>query len=143
MLGAIRNILVKHFIDLGGDWRDTVLLSGAGRGGTTWLAELINYRNDLRYMFEPFYAGEVAGAAAFANWQYVDPADAAPRLSGYARDVVTGRTRHQRVDMYNRRLISTRRLIKEVRANLMIGWLAQRFPGMRILLLLRHPLATV
>jgi hypothetical protein len=143
MVGAIRNILVQHFVDLGGDWRDTVFLTGAGRGGTTWLAELMNYRNDWRYIFEPFYAGEVADAAPFANWQYVAPGDPAPLLAGYADDVVTGKTRHQRVDMFNRKLFSTRRLIKEVRANLMVGWLADRYPGMRIVLLLRHPLATI
>jgi sulfotransferase family protein len=143
MIGAIRNVLVKHFVDADPDYRRTLFLSSAGRGGSTWLAELLNYRNDFRYMFEPFYAGEVPAAAAFANWQYLRPDEESPEHLRYAIEVLTGRLRHDRVDMYNRRLFCSRRLVKEVRANLMIGWLAKNFPGMKIIYLLRHPLATV
>lgn len=143
MIGAIRNVLVKHFVDADPDYRRTLFLSSAGRGGSTWLAELLNYRNDFRYMFEPFYAGEVPAAAAFSNWQYLRPEEKSPEHLRYATEVVTGRLRHDRVDMYNRRLFCSRRLVKEVRANLMIGWLAENFPGMKIIYLLRHPLATV
>ncbi|HLJ83700.1 MAG TPA: sulfotransferase [Candidatus Eremiobacteraceae bacterium] len=143
MIGAIRNVLVKHFVDSNRDPRRTLLITSAGRGGSTWLAELLNYRNDFRYMFEPFYAGEVPAAAAFANWQYLRPNEDSPAHLRYADEVLTGRLRHDRVDMYNRRLFCSRRLVKEVRANLMIGWLAKNFPGMKIIYLLRHPLATV
>jgi hypothetical protein len=143
VIGAIRNVLVKHFVDADPDPRRTLLLTSAGRGGSTWLAELLNYRNDFRYMFEPFYAGEVPAAAAFANWQYLAPDEDSPTHLRFATEVLTGRLRHDRVDMYNRRLFCSRRLVKEVRANLMIGWLAENLPGMKIIYLLRHPLATV
>lgn len=143
MIGAIRNVLVKHFVDSNRDPKRTLLVTSAGRGGSTWLAELLNYRNDFRYMFEPFYAGEVPAAAAFANWQYLRPDENSPQHLRYATEVLTGQLRHDRVDMYNRRLFCSRRLVKEVRANLMIGWLAKNFPGMKIIYLLRHPLATV
>jgi len=37
------------------DWakNDVVFVSGSGRSGTSWLANLCNYRNDFRYLFEP------------------------------------------------------------------------------------------
>ncbi len=143
MIGALRNVLVKHFVDADPDYRRTVLLTSAGRGGSTWVAELLNYRNDFRYMFEPFYSGEIPAAAAFANWQYLRPDEASPAHLRYAIEVLTGRFRNDRVDMYNRRLFCSRRLVKEVRANLMIGWLAENFPGMKIIYVMRHPLATV
>ena len=143
MLGAIRNILVKHFIDASPDAGRTVLLTGAGRGGTTWLAEMLNKRNDVRYMFEPFYAGEIPAARAFRNWQYLRADEKSPDHLAFAATVITGRFRHERVDMYNRRLFCSRRLIKEVRANLMIGWLCENFPGMKVIHLVRHPFATV
>ena len=37
------------------DHRQTVLLAGTGRSGTTWAANIINYANTYRFMFEPFY----------------------------------------------------------------------------------------
>ena len=39
-------------IDADPDHRKTTVLAGSGRGGTTWLAELINYENDYRFMFD-------------------------------------------------------------------------------------------
>jgi hypothetical protein len=36
-----------------------------------------------------------------------------------------------------------RRLIKDIRANLLLGWMRANFPGMPIILLLRHPCAVV
>lgn len=37
-----------------------VYMWGSRRGGTTWLQETINYRNDHRVMFEPFRENDVA-----------------------------------------------------------------------------------
>jgi hypothetical protein len=94
-------------------------------------------------MFEPFYSGEIKAAHAFSNWQYLRPRADSPAHLTYAAAVLTGRFRHERVDMYNRRLFCSRRLVKEVRANLMIGWLCENFPGMRVIHLVRNPFATV
>jgi hypothetical protein len=33
-------------LDVTGDPRNTVLIAGSGRSGTTWLAEIVNHRND-------------------------------------------------------------------------------------------------
>ena len=42
-------------IDLNYSPSNTVLIAGSGRSGTTWLSEILNYNNDYRSIFEPFY----------------------------------------------------------------------------------------
>ena len=43
---------VRAVLDWNGDLGRTVFLAGTARSGTTWLSELINHRNDYRYIFE-------------------------------------------------------------------------------------------
>ena len=129
------------YVDTGGDHRDSTFLAGSGRGGTTWIAELINHDNSYRFMFEPFFARHVPEVRAFANRQYLRPDDDDPVFLDPARRVVEGRIRNQWIDFYNHRTIAKRRLIKDIRANLFLKWLHLHFPGMPIVLLVRHPLA--
>jgi Sulfotransferase family len=57
--------------------------------------------------------------------------------------VLTGRLRDPWTDRFNGRIVARRRLIKDIRANLLLGWMRAHFPGMPIILLLRHPCAVV
>src|SRR5580704_5098197 len=139
--GAVRKVLVSYFIDHDPDHRRATLVSGMGRSGTTWLAELLNYRNDQRLLFEPFDHQRVALAVNFTDHQYLRADDADPRYLAPARAIVTGLLRDPFVDQHNRRLVCGRRIIKEVRANLILKWLHTQFPGMPIVLIVRHPFA--
>ena len=133
----------EFFIDAGSDHRSTVFLSGGGRGGTTWIAQILNFDNSYRLMFEPFCPAEVPLCRAFGSALYLRPDTVDPHRREIANRVVTGRMRNGWVDVYNRRWFSTRRLIKDIRTNLYLKWLYVNFPGMPIILALRHPLATV
>jgi hypothetical protein len=137
IVGAWRQL----YIDLDDDYRRTTILAGSGRGGTTWIGELINYDNEYRFMFEPFFARHVPEIRAFRNRQYLRPDDADPAYLGPARLVVTGRLRNTWVDFFNHRVFARKRLVKEIRANLFLKWLDRQFPGMPVVLLFRHPLA--
>jgi hypothetical protein len=64
-----------------------------------------------------------------------------PEFLAVARSIVTGRVRHPWTERFNRRLVADRRIIKEDFANLMMKWLHVNFPGMPLILLLRHPCA--
>ena len=137
VVGAWRQV----YLDADADHRKTTILAGSGRGGTTWVGELINHENDYRFMFEPFFARHVPEMRAFRNRQYLRPGDEDPVFVEPARLAVTGRLRNAWVDYYNHRVIVRKRLIKEIRANLFLKWLDGRFPGMPIVLVFRHPLA--
>lgn len=138
---AIRNIQVKYFIDHNTDHRNAVFVAGLPRSGTTWLGELINFRNESRYLFEPFDPSRVALAVNFGNHTYLRPTDDDPHFLAPARAIVTGLVREHFVDQWNRKIICGSRVIKEVRASLFLRWLCAHFPGMPIVLIVRHPFA--
>ncbi|HKW45585.1 MAG TPA: hypothetical protein VJN22_08000 [Candidatus Eremiobacteraceae bacterium] len=141
MIGAIRNVLCKHYIDRNHDPGASVLLASSGRAGSTWVAQVINYRNDYRLMFEPFREDVVPEAAVFRLNQYIRPTDKPAALLAAAENIFSGRVRHDWVDAYNRRLFVSRRLIKAIRVNLFLKWTRVNFPTMPVVLLLRHPCA--
>src|SRR5439155_17907235 len=60
-----------------------------------------------------------------------------------ADEILSGRVRSIWTDKYNRAHLPRKRLVKEVRGNLLLGWMHRNFPGMPIVLVLRHPCAVV
>ena len=132
------------YVDLGkGDPRSSVFLAGSGRSGTTWLSEIINHRRGYRYVFEPFNPREVDSFGHFRTKQYLRPEDRREKFLEPARLALTGRLRDRWTDRFNGRIVARRRLIKDIRANLLLGWMRANFPGMPIILLFRHPCAVV
>ena len=132
------------YIDLGkGDHENSVFLAGSGRSGTTWLSQIINHRRRYRYVFEPFNPREVGAFWHFGTKQYLRPDDRREEFLEPARLALTGRLRDPWADRFNGRILARRRLIKDIRANLLLGWMRANFPGMPIILLLRHPCAVV
>ncbi len=123
------------------DHRNSVFLAGSGRSGTTWVSEMINYRNEYRFVFEPFHPGKVRVCKNFRRKQYLRPDDRREEYLGPARKVLTGRLRSTWTDRFNKKFVARRRLIKDIRANLLLGWMRANFPGMPMILLLRHPCA--
>ena len=124
-----------------GDHRDSVFLAGSGRSGTTWVSGIIDHHNEYRLIFEPFHPGKVRVCKDFRRKQYLRPDDRREEYLGAARRILTGKLRSPWTDRFNTKLLARRRLIKDIRANLLLGWMAENFPGMPIVLLMRHPCA--
>jgi hypothetical protein len=129
------------YIDAQPDAARSVFICGAGRSGTTWLADVVNHANDYLLLYEPFNREQVRICSHFSLRQYLRPNDNDPTYLEPARKIFTGRIREGWVDQYNRRVISHRRLIKDVRSSLMLKWVRQHFPNMRIVFVMRHPCA--
>lgn len=123
------------------DYRRTVFLAGTGRSGTTWVADVINYANDYRLMFEPFYPEAVDILGHFRNRQYLRPDNRDARYLEPARTILSGAIRNKWIDRFNRKMVADKRLIKDIRANHLLGWIKANFPEIPIILLLRHPCA--
>ena len=134
---AIRRV---HF-DVNPDLSATTLVAGTGRSGTAWAANIANYDNSARYMFEPFNPYKVRICAGFRYRQYLRPSNEEQRYLGPARQILTGRVDDDWIDQFNRCIVSHKRVIKEIRANLMLKWLKTNFPEIRLVLMLRHPCA--
>jgi hypothetical protein len=135
-------ICSRFLVDRGTDQTSTIYVAGTGRSGTTWLSDLINHRNQYRQIFEPLHPLGPVGSV-FPRHLYLRPEDNDPVRLKTARDVLSGQVRGRDVDRFNRRLVSSQRVIKDISSNLFLKWLHDHFPGMPIIFLMRHPCAVL
>jgi len=138
-LSLPRRLLGRFHVDLAPDPSASTLLVGSPRSGTTWVEEIINYKNEYRVIFEPFQ--RAALWHDFREWEYHPPGEANEAFAGRMRTTFTGKLRDRRTDSRNRKWLCRRRLIKSVRAHLLLNWLHAQYPEVPIILLLRHPCA--
>ena len=120
-----------------------VFVAGMGRSGTTWVADLINHDGRHRVLFEPFFSKRVKEATGFEYLQYLPPRSDNAALAAAAKAILSGSLRNPWVDRENKRVIHFRRLIKDVRCNLMLKWLSGIAPRMRVVLVVRNPFSVV
>ncbi len=65
------------------------------------------------------------------------------KLSNNARQILTGQLRNKWVDRDPEQLCCRNILVKDIRCNLMLGWLKKVVPHSKIVLVIRHPLQVV
>jgi len=126
-------------MDIGGPG-DTVLLAGMGRSGTTWVGDIINCGNNYRVLFEPFLPSQVQEAADFEYIQYLPPEYSNESLSTKALAILNGKVHNEWVDRDTKKLFYRRRIVKDIRCNLMLGWLKRISKTPPVVLVIRHPL---
>lgn len=122
-----------------GAYEKTVLLSATGRSGTTWLAGLINTGKQFRIMFEPFHNQYVPAWSGFQFRQYLRGDESDPELLKAAELILSGSVSNTWVDKRIIPVVKKKLLIKDIRTNLMLGWLKRHYPKMPVILLIRHP----
>jgi hypothetical protein len=93
-------------------------------------------------IFEPLRRDKVALAHDLPWGRYSDPGDTDPVLDDILTRILTGRVRSRWSDKFNRYRLPRRRLVKEVRATNLLPRIAEKFPDMPIVYLLRHPVPT-
>lgn len=128
-------------VDRGGGPEDTVLVSGSGRSGTTWLAEILCATEDRRYLFEPLHPEKVRAAAPFGEHVYLRPDTDGGDYGRLVNRVLGGRLRSVWADRFNRGIFFRKRLVKSIRAALFLEWARKRDANMKIVHIVRHPLA--
>lgn len=124
-----------------GDYRQSIFLAGTGRSGTTWLAEVINYDNSFRIMFEPFHSYKIDVIKDWNYRQYLRSNNHDTKFVNPANAILSGNIKHPWIDQFNHKLVARKRLIKDIRANLLLNWVKKNFPEIPIVLLIRHPCA--
>jgi len=138
---ADRLLFSKLYIDVDKDYRNTIVVAGSGRSGTTWLAQIINVNNDFRLVFEPFHSQKVKEWEGFNSRQYIRENDDDPKIHSSVEKILGGDLRNSWADGYNRKFLCKKRIVKEIRANLMLKYIQKNFPESPILFLVRHPCA--
>jgi len=130
-------------LDMDTDYRNTILLSSLGRSGSTLVSNIINYKNDYRIIFEPFKQEKVKIAAQFIYPTYIDPSNTSKSILVPMHRILTGKVRTWWTDKPNEKIITTKRLIKDIYVNLMLGWIKRYYPEIPIILLVRNPFPTI
>jgi len=137
--------------------KDTIVISGPPRGGTTWLMELLDTLPGYRSIFEPLHFKRVPQLRQLNLRQpfgypfrpYLSPTDEHPQLKEYLAKVFKGKvvnwlfdfSLHPRV-IY-KRISANKILVKCIRANRLLPWIDNNFELRAIYLMLRHPCAAI
>jgi hypothetical protein len=148
---ALKNSFLKQYGRIQArryDIHDTVVVSGCPRSGSTWLAELLNTIPGTCILMEPLYLTFVpeAKAAGFSWRTEITEGSSWPEAETYLHRALTGQ-------MLNTFTVSRANwtqlwfpkhwIVKFVRANRLLFWLANRFPTRVPILIIRHPCAVV
>jgi hypothetical protein len=139
----IRTVCSKLYRDTNRDIQKNIIVAGTARSGTTWLADVIASQTPCRIMFEPFHSKLVEAFHHFHYFQYMRPKEQNDELFDYCLRVFSGDIRHGWIDRQVEHFFPRYRLIKEIRANLFLKWIQNRFPEIPILFVVRHPCAVV
>lgn len=123
--------------------QETIILSSMGRSGSTILSNIINYDNTHRILFEPFHDERVSETKDFVYPLYLRPDDSEQRYLAAAHKIISGKVHSKWIDRENKTIFPKKRLIKDIRTNLFLKWVHNSFPGIKTILLLRHPCAVV
>lgn len=99
---------------------------------------MISSGSGWRLIFEPFHSRKIDFLRDWNYRQYLRPGDRDQRFAEPATRILTGKLRHPLVDRFNGSFLARRRLVKEIRANVLLPWLHSAFPEISIVLLLRH-----
>ncbi|MEN8258764.1 MAG: sulfotransferase [Thermodesulfobacteriota bacterium] len=146
--GILVPFLLKLYAPKDYNMADTLVIAGAPRAGTTWLAELVNMVPESAILFEPLHLGQVSAARrAGFKWETMVPRGASwPEGENFLQKVLLGKVRN-RWTMSHVTLQQARHarvwIVKFVRANMMLDWFAHTFPVRPPALIIRHPCACI
>src|SRR6056297_305674 len=102
----------RHFsLEINSNLEKTIVLLGSGRSGTTFLSNIINYKNDYRYMFEPFRYSKVKIIKNLGNVVYLRKNERYLII----KKVLSGKIQNSWINHLNKKIISKKRLIKSIR----------------------------
>jgi hypothetical protein len=140
----LRRAVYRHlYVDRDRDPSASVVVAGSARSGTTWLGDVIADAAHARVVFEPLHHELVRDFRSIGAFPYRRPEDGDPELQAFCERMLAGSLRGPWVDREVERLFTRRRVVKEVRGNLLLAWLTRRFPRVPVILVVRHPCAVV
>jgi hypothetical protein len=130
------------------DIRNTIVVAGWARSGTTWLAEVLSAIPKSAILFEPLHSERVreAVAAGLPGTDILPPGGGSAAQKLFMERVLRGDVLNWWTCSCNplsRAIRPDVWIVKEVRANYLLEWILGTFPVRRAVLIVRHPCATV
>lgn len=144
VFGAYGRLRARHY-----DLRETIIVSSSGRGGSTWLAEIVAALSGRLLLWEPLHLNNNPDCTRYGfTWNnYIRPEAEVPEKQAYLERLLRGEELSTRtltsLRFHPFRFVaSTGYVVKFVNANMMLPWLLRQFP-VRAILMVRHPCAVV
>lgn len=122
-----------------GNYENLVWLVGDGRSGTTWLGSLINWDKQYRELYEPVHPGHVRQARKFGFHPYLRANDQTSHTGKFLDSVFSGKFKHFRADVSTPHLTYKGLFVKDIFANLLVGWVHQNIPAAKKIMVIRQP----
>lgn len=136
-----RQLYKRFFYESNHNLRNTLIIDGVGRSGTTWLAELLADILHYRQIFEPFRPDKVEIFSKFKYKEYIPPTYKSDEYINIFNRILSGEIRNKWIDQDNRVFKSHGRIIKSIRASFFLKWIKNNFPEIPIIFMFRHPCA--
>jgi len=133
------------------DLKDSILITGSPRSGTTWLMEIFENIPGYTYLFEPLQSNFFPDSykAGFRGRPYLPPEVDWVEGEEYLRKIFTGQI-VSRLPPYGHnfkmtidRVFNKKLIIKSIRLNKLLPWIDKRFQLRDITYIIRHPCAVV
>lgn len=151
MLRFFLRLLDNIFFQKGFDEKDTIIVVGSPRSGTTWIMELLNCLPQYTTIFEPFHPIRFPQVKELiSSMRPYKAADSdVDSLHDYLYNVfkgnVTSLRPRYRITINNmlKRIIAKKLIIKFVRANRLVPWIVNNYDLRAVVFITRHPCSTI
>ncbi len=154
-LSNVKTKMINTFLSFYGplqakeyDIRNTIVVTGSPRSGTTWLGEIMRTIPGYCLLYEPLDMNRAPGAGEMnLGWRpYIAPGTDWPEAEVFLRGILTGKLVNRETAKHNSMgQILARKgwVVKFVRASAILKWMTEKFPLRTPILLIRHPCAVV
>lgn len=139
--------------------KDTILVVGSPRSGTTWLMDILAALPDYTYTFEPLNPIWSPGCfeVGFSSRTFIETDKSWPEGEDYLKKIFTGNISDIPIkdslilslitgfSIRNtmRQLFGNKLIVKSVNMNRMLPWIAKKFQLRKIFFIIRHPCAVI
>jgi len=133
------------------DIHDTITIFGTPRSGTTWLMEILETIPEYTYLFEPIspiYSTE-AFDVGFTSRTYLPYNVEWLEGEKFLKEIFSGykfgflSSYQFKPEIIMRRILSKKLIVKFIRLNRLLPWIAKRFQLRGIFFIIRHPCAVI
>jgi hypothetical protein len=154
MLDALKSAVFKTVTRAGAtcDLRDTIVVSGSPRSGTTWVLELLRTLPGYKALNEPLMYQDARNEHGFSWRTYLEPGEEADEQRDYLETVLTGQLgvspawyfeAKSRPAQLLEHATRDRLVVKFCRMNRMLHWFCRQFDIRGPAFVVRHPCAVV
>ena len=144
LLSRLHFLTIKLCLRFFPSSKPPVIIVSQGRSGSTILMDILNKNNDFLTIFEPFQQKNNAENSGLIVGRYMPPKMDYPEFSELFEKYLRGDYLNRWKNKNNKSLFHGNRiLIKDIFILLLIPWIITRYPGIKVVVLMRNPIDTI